>query len=142
MNYLDFFEATILNNGATYNPLTNELNNNKGYLVSLPKFEQRIEKHNFSVQHIKDYINCNFGTFSENLSVGSWVDNGIVYLDVTESILNIRNAVNIAYLRGQKAIYDANSGKIIELPTPQKSGTETQKKAYITTVIDKLCQNI
>ena len=139
MNYLDFFEATILNNGATYNPLTNELNTNKGYLVSLPHFEQRIEKHNFSTQHVKDYINSNFGAFSENLYVGSWIDNGVVYLDVTESISNLRTAINIAYLRGQKAIYDANLGKIIHLPTPQKSGTETQRKAYITSVIDKLC---
>lgn len=140
MNYLDFFEATLLNNGATYNPLTNILNVNKGYLVSLPHFEQRIEKHNFSVQHVKDYININFGAFSENLYVGSYIDNNVVYLDVTESISDIRNAINIAYLRGQKAIYDANLGKVIELPTPQKSGTETQKRAYITTVIDRLCK--
>lgn len=139
MNYLDFFEATILNNGATYNPLTNELNVNKGYLVSLPHFEQRIEKHNFSVQHVKDYINCNFSAFSENLYVGSWIDNGGVYLDVTESILDLRTALNIAYLRGQKAIYDANLGKVINLPTPQRSGTITQQKAYITSVVDRLC---
>lgn len=139
MNYLDFFEATILNSGATFNPLTNELNPQKGYFVSLPKHEQRIEKDNFSTQHVKDFINCNSDVFNEYRFVGSWVDNGIVYLDISEQIFDKRTAIRLAYDRGQKAIFDANLGVVIELPSPQTSGTFTQQKAYITSVINKLC---
>jgi hypothetical protein len=140
MNYLDFFEATILNNGATYNPTTNELNPTKGYFVSLPKFEQRIEKHNFSTQHVKDFINCNFGAFNEGLFVGSWINNGVVYLDISECITDKRKAIETAYKNNQLALYDANNSCIIELPTKQRTGTITQQRAYLTSVIDRLCK--
>lgn len=139
MNHLDFFEATILNNGATYNPLTNRLNYIKGYLVSLPHFEQRIEKHNFSVQHVKDYIKSNLGTLNENLFIGSWINDDVVYLDISECILDKRIAIERAYRHNQSALYDANNNVVINLPTPQRSGTETQKQAYITSVVDRLC---
>ena len=139
MNYLDFFEAIILNNGATFNVITNELNPNKGYFVSIPKYEQRIEVVNFSIQHVKDFINYNSDVLNEHNFVGSWIDNGIVYLDVTQQFQDKRQAITIGYCRGQQAIFDANLGKVIELPSPQTSGTYTQQKAYITSVIDKLC---
>lgn len=139
MNYLDFFEATILNNGATFNNFTRELNPTKGYFVSLPKHEQRIEIDNFSIQHVKDFINCNNDVLNEHNFVGSWIDNGIVYLDVTQQFQDKRQAITIGYSRGQKAIFDANLGVVIELPSSQTSGTITQQRGHLTQIIDKLC---
>lgn len=139
MNYLDFFEATIVNNGATFNPIINELNPNKGYFVSFPQYEQRIKVENFTTQHVKDFINIHSERLTANVFVGSWIDNGIVYLDLSEQIVLKRIAITLAYQRNQKAIFDANLGKVLELPSPQTSGTYTQQKAYVTSVINKLC---
>ena len=134
MNNREFFEDTILNNGATLGEAIN-----KGFTVSLPHFNQCIERGNFSLQHVKDYINCNKGALNESLYIGSWIDNNIVYLDVNEVILDKRKAIEVAYQRNQQAIYDNANKVCIDLPEPQRSGTITQQKAYLTQVIDKLC---
>ena len=63
--------------------------------------------------------------------MGSWVNDGKVYLDVTMLITDKRKAIETAYKNNQLAIYDNTNKVVIELPTPQRTGTTTQQKAAL-----------
>lgn len=137
---LDFYESTLLNNGATFNPITNELNPDSGYFVSLPQFEQKQPLNSFTVNTVKDYIGRAKENQTEKTFIGSWINKDTVYLDISERITDKRKAIETAYKHNQLALYDAYNSCIIELPTKQRSGTSTQQKAYLTSVIDRLCK--
>ena len=65
---------------------------------------------------------------------------GVTFLyNTSKVILDKRKAIEVAYQRNQQAIYDNANQVCIDLPEPQRSGTITQQKAYLTQVIDKLC---
>jgi hypothetical protein len=53
--------------------------------------------------------------------------------------LNKRDALERAYALNLTVVYDTINNVDIKLPTKQRSGTQTQQKAYITSVIDRLC---
>jgi hypothetical protein len=139
MNLQNFYNELVNNNGASYNITTGILNPNSGFFVSLPNREQQINRNNFNTSILADFINNNIDLLSnENNFVGGWIENGIVYLDVSEQIADKRTALNLGVQRNQLAIYDANNGKVINLPTPQRAGTYTQQRAYLTQAIDNL----
>ena len=141
MNLQNFFTDTLNNGGASFNITTGVYNPTQGYFVSLPNYTKKVPLEDFKTSHLKDFIDNNYDVLSnENNFVGGWVDNGIVYLDITEQITDRRRSLELAYNRGQKSVYNANSNVCIDLPTPQKSGTTTQQKAYITITIDNLCK--
>ncbi len=139
MNLQQFFNETLSNNGASYSILTGELNPTNGYFVSLANKGVTVDLNNFTQKDIVVFISENYDTLSqENHFIGSWISEGIVYLDVTVQVTDKRNALELGYRNGQQAIYDANVGKVIDLPSPQRAGTYTQQKAYLTQVIDNL----
>jgi len=140
MNLQQFFSETLSNNGASYSILTGELNPTNGYFVSLANKGVTVDLNNFTQKDIVVFISENYDTLSqENHFIGSWISEGIVYLDVTVQVTDKRNALELGYRNGQQAIYDANVGKVIDLPSPQRAGTFTQQRSYITSVIDRLC---
>ena len=140
MNLQQFFSETLSNNGASYSILTGELNPTNGYFVSIANKGVTVDLNNFTQKDIVVFISENYDTLSqENHFIGSWISEGIVYLDVTVQVTDKRNALELGYRNGQQAIYDANVGKVIDLPSPQRSGTLTQQRSYITYVIDRLC---
>jgi hypothetical protein len=139
MNLQNFYNELVNNNGASYNITTGILNPNSGFFVSLPNRELQINRNAFNTSVLADFINNNIDLLSnENNFVGGWIENGIIYLDVSEQIADKRTALNLGVQRNQLAIYDANSGNVINLPTPQRAGTYTQQKAYLTQAIDNL----
>jgi hypothetical protein len=139
MNLQNFYNELVNNNGASYSIVNGILNPNSGYFVSLPNREQQINRNDFNTSILADFINNNSDLLSnENNFVGGWIENGIVYLDVSEQIADKRTALNLGVQRNQLAIYDANNGNVISLPSPQRSGTATQQKAYLTQAIDNL----
>jgi hypothetical protein len=139
MNLQNFYNELVNNNGASYNITTGILNPNSGYFVSLPNREQQINRNNFKESVLFDFIYNNIDLLSnENNFVGGWIENDIVYLDVSEQIADKRTALNLGVQRNQLAIYDANNGNVISLPSPQRAGTYTQQKAYLTQAIDNL----
>jgi len=139
MNLQNFYNELVNNNGASYSIVNGILNPNSGYFVSLPNREQQINRNDFNTSILADFINNNSDLLSnENNFVGGWIENGIVYLDVSEQIADKRTALNLGVQRNQLAIYDANNGNVINLPTPQRAGTYTQQKAYLTQAIDNL----
>ena len=139
MNANKFIQLLKENSGVSYNMITKEYNPNKGFFVSLPNLETKVDLESLSVDDIVTFINKHRSLLQDKTKfVGGWVDSNIVYLDISEQIENKREALEIGYKYNQLAIYDANLGQVIDLPTPQRSGTITQQKAYITQVIDKL----
>ena len=139
MNVNKFIQLLKNNSGVSYNMITKEYNPNKGYFVSLPNLETKVSLQSLSVDDIVTFINKHRSILQDNKKfVGGWIDNDTVYLDISEQIEDKREALERGYKHNQLAIYNANEGKVIDLPTPQRSGTTTQQKAYITQVIDKL----
>lgn len=139
MNANKFIQLLKENSGVSYNMITKEYDPNKGFFVSLPNLETKVSLDSLSVDDIATFINRHRTLLQDKTKfVGGWIDNNIVYLDISEQIENKREALERGYKHNQLAIYDANLGQVINLPTPQRSGTITQQKAYITQVIDKL----
>ena len=139
MNANKFIQLLEANYGVSYNMVTKEYNPNKGYFVSLPNLETKVALKYLSVDDIATFINKHRTLLQDKTKfVGGWIDSDFVYLDISEQIFDKREALERGYKHSQLAIYDANKGKVIDLPTPQRSGTITQQKAYITQVIDKL----
>ena len=139
MNANKFIQLLKENSGVSYNMITKEYNPNKGFFVSLPNLETKVSLNSLNVDNIATFINKHRTLLQDKTKfVGGWVDNNIVYLDISEQIENKREALERGYKYNQLAIYDANLGQVIDLPTPQRSGTITQQKAYITQVIERL----
>ena len=139
MNANKFIQLLKENSGASYNMLTKEYNPNKGYFVSLPNLETKVSLQSLSVDDIATLINKHRSLLQNKTKfIGGWIDNDTVYLDINEQIEDKREALERGYKHNQLAIYDANKGEVIDLPTPQRSGTTTQQKAYITQVIERL----
>ena len=139
MNVNKFIQLLKDNSGVSYNMLTKEYNPNKGFFVSLPNLETKVSLQSLSVDDIATFINKHRTHLQTKTKfIGGWIDNEVVYLDISEQIFDKREALERGYKHSQLAIYNANEGKVIDLPTPQRSGTTTQQKAYITQVIERL----
>ncbi len=139
MNTNKFIQLLKDNSGVSYNMVTKEYSPNKGYFVSLPNLETKVSLQSLSVDDIATFINKHRSLLQDKTKfIGGWIDNEVVYLDISEQIFDKREALERGYKHSQLAIYNANEGKVVDLPTPQRSGTTTQQKAYITQVIDKL----
>ena len=134
-----FIQLLKDNSGASYNMITKEYNPNKGYFVSLPNLETKVSLQSLSVDDIATFINKHRSLLQDKTKfIGGWIDNEVVYLDISEQIFDKREALERGYKHSQLAIYNANEGKVVDLPIPQRTGTTTQQKAYITQVIDNL----
>ena len=48
-------------------------------------------------------------------NIGAWVNEGKLYLDLSERVLNWSKAVKMGLERQQLAIFDLNEGKSIDL---------------------------
>ena len=139
MNANKFIQLLKDNSGVSYNMITKEYDPNKGFFVSLPNLETKVSLQSLSVDDIVTFINKHRSLLQDKTKfVGGWIDNNIVYLDISEQIENKREALELGYKHNQLAIYDANLRQVIDLPTPQRSGTITQQKAYIAQVIERL----
>lgn len=108
------FKELIENEGGfSYNPLIPQPLD--GYMVSLPGYTKLIPLDEFSDEDVKDYwdklphfeVSCYF--------VGGWAHNGYVYLDVSEHVNHLPEAIEKAWKRNQVAIWDLANG--VEIPT-------------------------
>ena len=139
MNLPNFLTEVLTNGGASFNLVTGIFNPNQGYFVSVPNRE--VKTTNLTAEILADFINTNIDLLSnENYFLGGWVENDIVYLDVSEQIFDKRTALVQGINRNQLAIFDASNSSVIKLPTRQRIGTLTQQKAYITQAVDNLMQ--
>jgi len=131
MNLQTFLSEALKNNGGSYNITTGESNPTDGYMVSLPNCEEIFNADDLCATVLKEYIIDNADELSsENSFVGLWIDNGMVYLDVSVKYDDLETACYFGIINDQKAIYDNANAVAIHLPTPQRSGTMTQQRTY------------
>jgi len=121
-NKEQFIASTIENGGATMNPSTGDVPTS-GYVVSMAGNEQTYKL--FGNDVVKEilvsgavdlYVKENVVELShpENY-LGSWIDDGMLYLDISRVYESEHDALREAVANGQKAYYDLDNAKTIEL---------------------------
>lgn len=131
MNLIQFTEDTLNNEGASYNLTTGQGLPMEGFMVSThPELEEQIPVEQFTFISVCRFVKKVASRLTINLFIGSWTDKGIVYLDLSQHILNKEEAIFIGITGNQKAILDCANNVCINLPTPQRSGTLYQQTEY------------
>jgi hypothetical protein len=137
-NLKEFVAAIIENGGATYN-LANGGTVDKGYMVSKKglemKFQPEVDVTQAVCQFIKEF---GFELYEVENFMGAWIDEGVLYLDVSNNFAKRSDAIREGYKNEQLAIFDVVAQESLYLPTPQKTGTMTQQQSFINFQIDNL----
>lgn len=95
-------EKTFKNGGYT--------NSIKGrYVVAIKGFEKQIDVKEFNENDIKEFVKENGKEF------GTWLEEGIVYLDKVECFNNLETALDEAEKRQELAIFDLVELKEIKI---------------------------
>lgn len=131
------YAETMANGGFSINILNNE-EPKEGFMVSLPNKELKVSIERFNPQILRNYINSTNELNNPKMYLGTWIENNNVYVDTSENIINKEEAIRKGIERGQLAIYDVENQEVINLPTPQKSGTMQQQKTYLEMKIREL----
>lgn len=105
----------IENKGATLDKNYNNFSSDKGYIVSLKGQEVKVNKND--IQGIKKEIEKkrDFIQDKEGLYIGLWLDNDIMYVDVSIHIIDYMEALEIARNNDQLAIFDLKNKDSIYL---------------------------
>lgn len=131
------YAETMTNGGYSVNILNNQVPES-GFMVSLPESELKVSVERFNPQILRNYINSTNELNNPKMYLGTWIENNNVYVDTSENILNKEEAIRKGIERGQLAIYDVKNQEVVNLPTPQKSGTMHQQKTYLEMKIREL----
>jgi hypothetical protein len=114
-NLIEFIEATINDGGATYNLVTRE-SPTDGYMVSELGYERVIKGTDDINESVSNYIREHGFTLNNPINyLGSWVDDGYLYLDISRNYDTLEVAMRHARTNEQLAIYDITNNKTIEL---------------------------
>jgi hypothetical protein len=137
-NLKEFVAAIIENGGATYN-LANGGTVDKGYMVSKKGFEMKFQPKVDVTQAVCQFIKeFGFELYEVENFIGAWIDEGVLYLDVSNNFAKRSDAIREGYKNEQLAIFDVVAQESLYLPTPQKTGTMTQQQSFINFQIDNL----
>ncbi len=117
MNLQQFYNDTLTNNGASFNILTGEYNPNNGYMVAIAEHELKIPLNKFNQKVLSDYIKSKsdilISGITTNKFIGSWVYDGIVYLDCSIKFESEVDAIKTGIESGQLAIWDNSQKRLI-----------------------------
>jgi hypothetical protein len=93
-----------------------------GYGVSLPGHEVRVDTsvpRTLFSQEIRKYAESKRAELAvPGRYLGAWLDNGILYLDITEVVAERATAERLGYDRDQLAIWDFARSEEIRMVTP------------------------
>ena len=105
----------IKNGGATLDVNYNNFNSKDGFMVSIKGHEKKISIND--IENIKKEIIKKMELIKRKKSyyVGLWVDNDILYIDISKHIINYNRALEVARNNKQLAIYDLKNDKSIYL---------------------------
>ena len=100
-------EDTLANGGLTIKPFQNE-KPETGYMVALEGYELQVPVSEFFTGVVADYLGEHAQKLMSNpaLCLGTWVNEGTVYLDLSENIPNREQALELGKERGQLAIFN------------------------------------
>lgn len=108
-------EYTQKNGGCSFNSKLEILEDLKGYTISIAKYEYKtdIQKYNEIEKNILKKMEI-VGN-KKNYIIGTWIDNGILYIDINKIELNFTRAVEFGKSQKQLAIFDNVNKKSIYL---------------------------
>ena len=100
-------EDTLRDGGLTVKPFTGEKPSG-GYMVALQGYELQVPVSEFFTGVVADYIGQHAKALMDNpsLCLGTWVNEGIVYLDLSENIQSREKALELGKERHQLAIFN------------------------------------
>ena len=121
-NLKEFVASTVENGGATMNVATGVVPTS-GYAVSMmgnektyKLFGNDVVKEILISGAVKLYVKDNDDILSlPGMYLGSWIADGVLYLDISNVIDNEHDALRMAVANKQKAYYDLNNAKTIEI---------------------------
>ena len=141
-NFKECLSLLAMAGGFTYSLILE--NPKSGYMVSIEGLERKCDCNN-SVVVFQDFVfeNVTRAT-NENLYFGGWMEGQQIYFDLSKNIPNLKDAIRFGLENKQLAIFDVEKTTVISISdfTPQKGGTEKQKKSYINAWIDKKIKEI
>ena len=105
----------IENKGATLDYNYNNFKSDRGYMVSLKGQEVKVNKND--IENIKKEIEKKreFIKDKKGLFIGLWLEDDILYIDVSIYIIDYLKALEVARNNEQKAIYDLQKNDSIYL---------------------------
>lgn len=100
-------EDTLANGGLTIKPFQNE-KPETGYMVALQGYELQVPVSEFFTGVVADYIGEHAQKLMANpsLCLGTWINEGVVYLDLSENIASREKALELGRERHQLAIFN------------------------------------
>jgi hypothetical protein len=114
-NLKEFVTSIIENGGATYNLATGDTAHS-GYMVSKKGFEMKflpeVDVKQAVIQFMEAY---GFELYDVENFMGAWVDEGILYMDISNNITERSKAIREGYKNEQLAIYDVVAQESIHL---------------------------
>jgi hypothetical protein len=121
MNTSQLLNHILIHGGATINPKNLSLYTGQGYGVALSKsYEVKIGLSG-DVKDLHGLFNSaltasRFNAMSrKGCYIGAWIDDGTLYLDVTEIVGDYKQALSLGAKRAQLAIYDFNNNQAINV---------------------------
>lgn len=116
------YEQTIApgSTGGTFPIFPDQEPPTSGFMVStMPEKEQTVGRDGFSPESIRAYMDSHIDdSVSRDNYLGTWfneADNNY-YLDISQNVPDRDEAMRLAREHGQLAIYDVNSGEVINVP--------------------------
>lgn len=105
----------IENEGATLDYNYNNFKSENGYMVSLKGQEVKVNKND--IENIKKEIEKKreFIKDKKGLFIGLWLENDILFIDISIHIINYLKALEVARNNEQKAIYNLKDNDSIYL---------------------------
>ena len=112
---LEDIKKIIKNEGATLDYNLNDFKSDRGYIVSLKGQEIKVNKSD--IENIKKEIEKKreFIKDKKGLFIGLWLEDDILYIDVSIHIINYVKALEVARKNEQKAIFDLKNKDSIYL---------------------------
>ncbi|MGW1867977.1 hypothetical protein ACWCPS_20700 [Streptomyces mauvecolor] len=106
--------AIITDGGLTFSPfLPTPV---VGYMVSIAGSERTIPLEDFGPESLAEYVGDYAASVADRgLFYGAWVDEGLVYLDLSMNVIDRSEAVAMGHLESQLAIFDVANGDVISL---------------------------
>ena len=105
----------IENKGATLDKDYNDFKSDRGYMVSIKGQEVKVNKND--IENIKKEIEKKreFIKDKKGLFIGLWLEDDILYIDVSVHIVNYLRALEVGRKNEQKAIFDLQKNDSIYL---------------------------
>lgn len=131
----------IKNGGLTINKELKNANLKSGFMVSIIGYEFTTKNIDEAIKKGVEYKEVIKN--KNNYYIGFWIDNDIIYVDISKKIDNLRDATKTARKNLQKAIYSIKDNKSIYLDYEVKFYS-LYKKVYNNkkVLIDEVFKNI